>query len=223
MKECENMIKAILFDFDGTLADTNPLIIRTFKETFATLLTDRAISEAEILNCIGPTLEQTGAKYFPENPDGFVATYREFNSKYHDEMIKVYPGIIEMVRVLKEKGLKLAIVSSKRRDFVIRGLQQTGLVQFFDYIVAADDVKKPKPDPEPIEKAMQHYGITTAECLMVGDNEHDIHGAKNAKVKSIAVGWAIKGVDYLKALNPDYLVMDTMEIVKIVEAINNDH
>ena len=210
------MIKAVLFDFDGTLADTNPLIIRTFKETFATLLPARSFLETEILNCIGPTLEQTGQKYFPENSDRFVNTYRELNGKYHDEMIKIYPGIKEMISVLKASGLKLAIVSSKRRDFVVRGLEQTGLIQFFDYIVAADDVTDPKPHPEGIEKAMKHYGLDADACLMVGDNSHDIDAAKHAGVKGVAVGWAFKGVDYLKALNPDYLIMDAMEIVEIV-------
>jgi len=213
------MIKAVLFDFDGTLADTNPLIIRSFKETFATMLPNRTLSEAEILACIGPTLEQTGEKYFPENPDDFVTLYRELNGQYHDEMIKIYPGVKEMVSILKEKGLKLAIVSSKRKDFVIRGLEQTGLFAFFDYIVGANDVTNPKPHTEPFEKAMTHYDLTADACLMVGDNSHDIDGAKNAGIKAIAVGWALKGVDYLKTLNPDYLVMDAMEIVKIIEEV----
>jgi len=216
------MIKAVLFDFDGTLANTNPLIIRSFEETFALMLTDRTLTRAEILDCIGPTLEQTGAIYFPDNPNKFVETYRELNSQYHDEMIELYSGMPEMLEALKKMNLKLAIVSSKRRDFVIRGLEQTQLYHFFDYIVAADDVMNPKPHPEPIEKAMGHYGFTPDECLMVGDNSHDIEGAKNAGVKAIAVGWALKGVDYLKTLNPDYLVMDAAEIVKIVKEIDDN-
>ena len=212
------MIKAVLFDFDGTLADTNPLIIRTFKETFARMLPDRTLTEAEILDCIGPTLEQTGEKYFPGNATAFVEAYRELNLKYHDEMIEIYPGIKEMLEKLAQKGLRLAIVSSKKRDFVIRGLKQTDLFAFFDYIVAGDDVVNPKPHSEPLEMAMAHYGVVPAECLMVGDNSHDIDGAKAAGVKGIAVGWAFKGVEYLKGLNPDYLVEDAMEIVGIVDA-----
>jgi len=211
------MIKAVLFDFDGTLADTNPLIIRTFTETFASLLPERPFTMAEILECIGPTLDQTGEIYFPDNPNKFVEAYRALNSKYHDEMIELYPRITEMLETLKQMDLKLAIVSSKRRDFVIRGLKQTNLFEFFDYIVAGDDVVNPKPHSEPLDKAMAHYGLTPAECLMVGDNSHDVDAAKASGVKSIAVGWAFKGVDYLKKLNPDYLIDDAMEIVKIVE------
>ena len=64
---------------------------------------------------------------------------------------------------------------------------------------------------------MIHYGLSPAECLMVGDNSHDVDAAKAAGVKSIAVGWAFKGLDYLKKLNPDYLIDDAMEIVGIVK------
>lgn len=213
------MIKAILFDFDGTLADTNPLIIRTFKETFAKMLKEKTLTEEEILACVGPTLEETGEKYFPENPQAFVDGYRTLNDKYHDDMINIYPGIIQMMEALVAKGLKLAIVSSKRRDFVIRGMKCVDLYDYFDYIVAADDVMRHKPDPEPLLKAMNHFGLKPHECLMVGDNGHDIHGAKNADILGIAVGWAFKGAEYLRALNPDYLVETPMDIVGIVDEL----
>jgi len=212
------MIKAVLFDFDGTLADTNPLIIRTFEEIFATLLPERAFTQDEILACIGPTLQQTGEKYFPDNPNGFVAAYQELNMKYHDEMIEVYPGIDKMLEALAERGLRLAIVSSKKRNAVIRGLTQTGLLHFFDYIVAGDDVTNPKPHSEPIGLVLDHYGLAPRDCLMVGDNSHDIDGAAAAGVKSIAVGWAYKGEDYLRQFSPDYLVRGAMEIVEIVDS-----
>ena len=211
------MIKAVLFDFDGTLADTNPLIIRTFDETFSMLLPERPLTMAEILACVGPTLDETGNKYFPDNPQKFVDTYREINARYHDDMIEIYPGVLDLIATLKEKGLKLAIVSSKRRDFVIRGLKCVGLFDYFDYIVACDDVKNPKPDVEPFEKVMNYYGIEPHECLMVGDNSHDVHGAQNAKIKSVAVGWAFKGRAYLESLAPDYIIDEAQDLIQIVE------
>jgi len=216
------MIKAVLFDFDGTLADTNPLIYRTFKETFEKMLPEKKFTDVEIYDCIGPTLDETGNKYFPEYPQKFVDNYRELNAIYHDEMIKIYPGVLEMVAQLKKKNLRLAIVSSKKRDFVIRGLKIVGLYEYFDFIVASDDVVKHKPDKEPLMKAINHYNITSNECLMVGDNSHDIHGARNTGVKSIAVGWALKGVEYMKSLEPDYLVHEASEILSIVDSFNKE-
>lgn len=114
-------------------------------------------------------------------------------------------------------GLKLAIVSSKKRDMVLRGLKVTHLDRYFDWIIAGDEVVHPKPHREPIDKVLSYYQLSPEECLMVGDNHHDIESAKNAGVKSIAVGWAYKGIEYLKKYAPDYLVMDAGDIVKIVK------
>ena len=210
------MIKAILFDFDGTLVDTNPLIIRSFKETFKKLLPDRQFSQEEILDCIGPTLEQTGKKYFPGNPKAFAEIYREYNLRYHDEMIEVYPGVKEMLAQVKQMNLTLVIVTSKRRDVLLRGLQQTDLSDYFDWIVAADDVENPKPHQEPIERVLEHYGFEPEECLMVGDNSHDIECARSAGVKSIAVGWALRGVEYLNAFNPDFIINKADDLIELL-------
>ena len=217
MKEVILMIKAVLFDFDGTLADTNPLIIRNFEETFAQMLPERTFEMSEIIDCIGPTLKQTGERYFPADVDGFIKTYRKFNAQYHDEMITIYPGVQKMLKALKEKGLKLAIVSSKKRELVAQGLECLDIHGFFDHIIGSDDVVHPKPHPEAINQALDYYGLTPEVCLMVGDNSHDIDGAKAAGVESIAVGWALRGADYLRQFNPDYIVNDAMEIVKIVD------
>lgn len=214
------MIKAMLFDFDGTLADTNPLIIRTFNETFAELSPGHGLTEPDILELIGPTLHETGLKYFPADPDGFSNRYREINLLYHDDMIEVYPGVGPMLAALKGMGLKMAIVSSKKRDMVLRGLKLLDLEQYFDWVLGGDDVTHPKPHREPIDRVLAYYGLQPAECLMVGDNSHDIDSAKNAGVKSIAVGWAYKGAEYLKKYAPDYIINTGDELIQIVQELN---
>jgi len=210
------MINAVLFDFDGTLVNTNPLIIRTLKETFAALLPSRVLSDTEILDCIGPTLAQTGQKYFPENPDKFVDYYRKLNLTYHDEMIQQYPGIADMLAELHRRGLVLAVVSSKKRDLVLHGLQLMGLSQYFDYVLGGDEVENPKPHPEPITTALTALGLAANETMMVGDNSHDIECAQNAGVVSVGVGWAERGADYLRAFHPDYVINSPAELLDIV-------
>jgi len=210
------MIKAILFDFDGTLVDTNQLIIRSFKETFNVLFPERQFTEQELLDCIGPTLEETGHKYYGHNPDYLVDVYRRLCWQYHDEMIEVYPGVEEMLKALKKMNLKLVIVTSKKRDMLSQGLEITKLTNYFDWIVAADDVTNPKPHQEPIERVLNYYSLQPEECLMVGDNSHDINSAKAAGVKSVAVGWALKGANYLKTFAPDYIIEEAKDLLEII-------
>ena len=211
------MIKAILFDFDGTLVDTNQLIIRSFNETFKKLFPNRCFTESEIMDCIGPTLEETGQKYYAEDPKSLVDIYRGFCWQYHDEMIVIYPGIEEMLKSLKEMGLKLVIVTSKKTDMATRGLEVTKLLSYFDWMVSADDVKNPKPHQEPIERVLDYYHLKPEECLMVGDNSHDILCAKAAGVTSVAVGWALRGADYLKSFSPDYIIDEASDLIKIIK------
>ena len=91
-----------------------------------------------------------------------------------------FTGVFETIRTLKESGYKLAIVSTKIRSVVLKGLVLTNLNQFFDVVITLDEVERAKPDPEPLEKAMQALGSTPDETMMIGDNHHDILGGKNA-------------------------------------------
>ncbi len=102
------MLKAILFDLDGTLVNTNQLIFNSFQKAFKELLKENTLSNEEIINCIGPTLEQTGEKYYPQDPNAFVECYRHYYQMNHDEMIEIFPGIIEMLENLKQLQLKLS-------------------------------------------------------------------------------------------------------------------
>lgn len=211
------MLKAILFDLDGTLLNTNHLIFNSFRQAFDELLLDQRLSDEEIIDCIGPTLHQTGAKYFPKNPEQFVQCYRHYYQMNHDEMIEVFPGVIEMLDSLKKLGLKLVIVTSKKRDMTIKGLKYTQLYDYFDLIVSSDDISQPKPHPEPIETVLKYYHLNQDECLMVGDNSHDIECANHAGVKSVAVGWAMRGADYLKIYHPTYIINEANDLLNVVK------
>ena len=211
------MLKAILFDLDGTLVNTNQLIFNSFQKAFKELLKENTLSNEEIINCIGPTLEQTGEKYYPQDPNAFVEYYRHYYQMNHDDMIEIFPGIIEMLENLKQLQLKLVIVTSKKRDMTIKALKYLNIYDYFDLIVSSDDVRCPKPHPEPIETVMNYYGLTRDECLMVGDNSHDIECAHAAGVKSVAVGWAMRGADYLKKYHPTYIINEANDLLTVIK------
>ncbi|WP_017726293.1 pyrophosphatase PpaX [Halalkalibacterium ligniniphilum] len=202
-------IDTILFDLDGTLINTNELIIASFLHTFETYYPGQYTRE-DAIECIGPPLFDSFHRLDPERVDEMIATYRTHNHAHHDELVTEYEGVYETVKTLHEQGFKLAIVTTKIRATAKKGLKLMGLDPFFDVIVALDDVEKAKPDPEPLLKAMAQLGSSKETTLMVGDSPHDILGGKNTGVKTAVVSWAIKGIDVVRSYDPDY-VLETMD------------
>lgn len=210
-----NKIDTVLFDLDGTLIDTNELIISSFLHTMETYYPGQYGRE-DVLPFLGPSLQET---FEPLNPEGYeemITTYRTYNLANHDLLVKGFEGVYETVKTLKENDFKLAIVTTKRSDVVQMGLKLSGLGEFFDVIVALDDVEKPKPDPEPLLKALDLLGSSPERAIMVGDNHHDIVGGQNAGTKTAGVAWSIKGKEHLEAYNPDYILDNMADILAIL-------
>lgn len=208
-------INTILFDLDGTLIDTNELIISTFLNTLEKYYPNKYKRE-DVLPFLGPTLHETFGSLDPERVEEMVTDYRTYNIANHDLLVKEFEGVFETVKKLKEKGYKLAIVTTKREDVALKGLHLTKLNQFFECIVAFDHVKKVKPDPEPILIALEQLGSRPEEALMVGDNFHDVLAGKNAGTKTAGVAWTIKGRDYIAKYEPDYLLENMADLLTIL-------
>ncbi|MBC2189605.1 pyrophosphatase PpaX [Listeria booriae] len=209
-------ITTLLFDLDGTLINTNELIIDTFQHTLKAYFPDRTFAREDILPFIGPSLIDTFTSLDPEMAEEMVAHYRAFNKEHHDELILEYDGVYEAIRALYEEDYKLAIVSTKMYDMILKGLQTTGLDKYFQVVIGLDQVGAPKPDPEGINMALKLLNSTADEAIMVGDNYHDIEAAHNAHVKSAGVAWAIRGADYLRNYNPTYILESMGDLLDIV-------
>ena len=209
-------IKALLFDFDGTLLNTNDLIIQTFMQLLEEKFPGQYKKE-DCLRFIGPSLKETFAELTPGEEDSMIAKYREWNGAHHDELVTEYDGVVSTLEILKAQGIRLAIVSTKQLKSIERGLQILGATHLFETVVGSDDVTNVKPNPEPILLAIERLGVTKEETLMIGDNSHDIEGGKNAGVKTAGVAWSIKGQDYLKQFNPDYILQHMTDLLTIVK------
>lgn len=212
----ENMkINTVLFDLDGTLINTNELIISSFLHTLNTYYPNQYKRE-DVLPFIGPSLHDTFSSIDKERVEEFIGCYRTFNHDHHDELVEEYETVYDTVKTLREKGYKVGIVTTKIRETTEMGLKLTKLDSFFDVIVTIDDVENVKPHPEPIQKALHLLGAKPEETLMVGDNHHDIVGGKNAGVKTAAVAWTIKGRKYLESYHPDYVLEKMSDLLPIV-------
>ncbi|ERJ10960.1 pyrophosphatase PpaX [Haloplasma contractile] len=219
MNENKN-ITTVLFDLDGTLINTNPLIISSFRATVEEFLKEQTFTDEDLMDFIGPTLEQTFTKLLKEKKDDMITFYRTHNKKYHDDMVEVYPGVLEGLERLKQKGITLGIVSSKANDMVHHGLKHCKIYDYFEIIIGADDVTNPKPHKEPIELALNRLGRKKEETIFVGDNKHDMLGGKNAGVITCGVSWALRGADYLKNYHPEFILKDMNDLLKIIDEVN---
>ncbi|MCA0984636.1 pyrophosphatase PpaX [Halobacillus yeomjeoni] len=207
-------INTILFDLDGTLIDTNELIIASFMHTIEQY-GDRDYGRDEVLDFIGPPLRDSLRKINPDRVEEMVETYRKHNIENHDSYVKAYDGVVETIRKLKEEDYRLGIVTTKMRNTVQMGLELTDLDGLFETVVTLDDVEHAKPHPEPILKALDQLGVKTSEAMMVGDNTHDIEAGKNAGTKTAGVAWTVKGRKVLDDLNPDYMLENMRELIEI--------
>ncbi|PKR78013.1 pyrophosphatase PpaX [Halalkalibacillus sediminis] len=208
-------IKTLLFDLDGTLIDTNELIAQSYEYTIEKH-TDKQYTREEVLQFIGPPLQDAMQEIDPTQVDEMMATYREHNLAHHDSFVKMYEGVYETIRSLHEKGVPMAIVTTKLRRTALKGLEVTGLDQFFDVVIGLDDVSNAKPDPEPVLKGMNAIDGSPETTIMIGDNSHDIHAGKNAGTQTAGVAWSAKGKDFMESLEPDFLLNHISDLVELV-------
>jgi pyrophosphatase PpaX len=213
-------IDTILFDLDGTLVDTNDLIITSFSHTLEHYFPGQYTRE-KIIEFIGPPLIDTFKSIDENRTEELINHYRDHNLKHHDRLIKEYETVYETVERLDKEGYKLAVVTTKMRHTTTMGLAITGLDRFFDTVITINDVDKVKPDPEPLMKAMAALGSNPEQTIMVGDSQYDILGGKNAGTKTAGVCWSIKGEEYLRSLNPDYMLETMSDLLSIVGVIED--
>lgn len=210
------MIKAVLFDLDGTLLDTNELIYTSFVKTFKDKL-NIELKKEEVTQFFGIPLGDPFKKYTnSENVDELVAYYREYNEAIHDTMCFAFEGVKELLTSLRDKGIKIAIVTSKRRELAERGMKIAGIYDFMDVIITPESTKKHKPDGEPAIKACNDLGIDPSEAIMVGDSPFDIYCGKNAGCKTCGVNYTFIDLNVLKESEPDYFIDKPLDILNLI-------
>lgn len=205
---------AVLFDLDGTLLDSIALILASYHHTYAAHGLP-PVEDAVILAGLGTRLEDAFGGYVddPVEIARMVETYREHNFALHDAMVRSYPGVTEVVKGLRERGVPLAVVTSKRREGTLRGLAALGLSECFDELVCADDVEKAKPHPEPVHRALERLGgVDPKRAVFVGDSTHDMEAGRAAGVHTAAVLWGPFTREALEPTRPSAFIRDAREL-----------
>lgn len=242
MEQNSNTYHAIIFDLDGTLVNTGPLIEESFRYTFSKAF-KVAIAPEELTSLVGIPLaaqmlhfavhyydERTSHFEQANNPDELagqlIEVYREYCAKIHDDYIEPFEGITPFIEELKKSGAHFGVATSKRHQTAVQDLDHFGLYKYFDVLIGADDVSEHKPKPMPLLKVLellntQHETlISPAQCIYVGDSPYDIQAAKAAGMMSVGAGYGMFSPELLIAEKPNLLVQSPAELNQLLNYLS---
>lgn len=206
----------VLFDLDGTLIDSGPLILSSFRHATRTVL-GREIPDEELLAGVGGHgLEAQMSAFDGERVDELVNVYRAHNLEQY-ERVSLFPGIRELVEALRADGRTLGIVTVKGRAAVDLTFSLLELGPLFDVVVTGEDCERQKPAPDPILAALEALGEPAATAAYVGDAPFDMQAARAARVSAVGVSWGgIHPRERLEREEPDAIVDAPPEVLDAV-------
>ena len=207
----------VLFDLDGTLIDSGPIILASMQHAVRTVL-GREIPPDELQMSIGGQgIVAQMAAIDADHVDELLDAYKEHNDGLH-ETLEAFDELLALLPGLKAQGRRLGIVTAKRHRTVGLALDRfPALESAFDVVIAYEDTSKHKPDPEPVLLAVEKLGGAPDDAVYVGDSPFDIGAAKAAGVFAVAVGWGgIHPDDRLRAEQPDAFVRTPEELLGVI-------
>lgn len=212
-------IKDIIFDFDGTLADTSKLIVATMQKS----IQDCGLpvrDEEQIKATIGVRLEEIPSILWPSIKDlgePFGQIYRKNFEVLKDQIpVTLFPGVKETLLRLKKDGYQMAIATSRSQRSVEQLTRQLGIRDCFLYLLGGDDVTKGKPDPESIFKILEAMDWKGENSMMVGDMAVDILMGKNAGIKTCGVTYGNGKALELEEAGADFLISEFATLPNII-------
>lgn len=211
-------VDLVIFDFDGTLADTHRTIIATVQQTLQELGHPIAC-EAAITTTIGLPLRDCYRHYLPNLDDAGLDACEATHHRLFDINRKTnppvpFPHVVETLKWLREQGIKTTIASSRTSFSLCDLLADMGIADLFDYILGAEDVTRAKPDPEPVLQTLGTMNISAEHTLVVGDMGVDILMGAGAGCKTVGVTYGNGTREELVKSGADFIIDDIAELIK---------
>jgi pyrophosphatase PpaX len=209
-------MKAIIFDFEGTLADTLPVCFYAFQSVFKEF-DNIEVSFDEIKSMFGPS--ETGIikeNLKKTNLDQAIDMYYQKYSEKHTDLVKDNEGVNNLLHSLRKQGYKLGIVTGKAKKSLGISLDHLEMNELFDAIVTGDDVSVPKPHPEGLKWAMSLLNVTADEAFFIGDSDADIKAGKDANVWTVGVQWLPNYQTEEFSIEPDQTCKRVEELIELL-------
>ena len=207
---------AVIFDLDGTLADTFPTVLRIVNQVVREQ-TGRHWSLEELLPYFGPPETTILRNLFPEEEvhQPLIEQFFQLSAVDGGE-IRPFPGIEQVVRRLGESGVPLAVYSGASTRSARLRVGHAGLLDHFTIVLGGDEVERYKPDPEGIFRLLDHFQVAPASTVFIGDMVADILAGRQAGTRTIAVTWGAGSPAELRAAQPDFLVSEPARLEEIL-------
>jgi pyrophosphatase PpaX len=215
-------IDTIVFDFDGTLVDTNDVVISSWQYAARELL-GHEFSMETLTATLGEPITHTIEYLFPDHDsDLVVKAYRHFHHEHFADMIRIFPGVREMLDALEADGYKLGLVTNRLRYTTEIGLRRFDIEKYFGAIVTVGEAPKDKPAPEHIWFTLDKLDAAADRSILVGDSQNDIIGGLGAGLISVRVAWAVATDDGYgdSAAKPDYVIDAPSDLISLIENLN---
>lgn len=217
---------AVLFDLDGTILDSKPLIRESFVHSWKQVMGTRPPVE-RFMPLVGLPLRtmlsemvlmETG-KEDTAKVDLMLAEYGKSMEENERSILKPFDGCFDTIKSLRALGVRIALVTSKRRDVSVRHLKIFDAVPLFDAMVFAEDTLRHKPDPQPFQCAASRLGVSPGCCLAVGDSPADLFSSRNAGMLFAAAMWGADPKEALLGAGPDYVLLHPRDILQLFQAV----
>ena len=186
-----NKYRVLLFDLDGTLCDTDEMLIQSFFALYKKYRPAKMRTREELIYFSGPPIKKTLIDEFPDYSfEEIYKAFQETSRELYLPYVKAFDNEIETLKKLKEAGYLLGVVTNKGAPLTKYSLEVAHIDGLFDVVISADDVNAPKPSPAGINKALERLGIEDKDkVLYIGDNDIDYETACNAGTDAMLVTW----------------------------------
>ena len=205
-----------LFDFDGTLLDSNHHVIHCFQLAFQEVL-GIDLPEKTITATFGIPLAQALEDLNPEHAEELLSVYRKHSDAIGMSLLKEIDGARATLQALHDAGCINAIVTSKKEVNAQAQMAHIGITDLIDLLVGPEKTTAHKPDPAPILYTIDTLGVDASECLMIGDSPNDILCGKNAHVDTAGVRFTAVDLDSLLATQPTYMISHLSDLLPLAK------
>jgi len=211
--------RAVLFDLDGTLIDSIPLIVASMRHAFDGH--PRPPPEAEWVSLIGTPLDAMIRRWAVDEADvqRLKERYKAHQWANHDAMVHAFPGVPALLDALAARGVRMAVVTSKLEPSARRSLDFLGLSRHFALVVGLEATERHKPDPAPVLHALGVLGCDPGEAAFVGDSPHDVEAGNAAGVATVATLWGPFSREALAVARPRAWAATPAELLRVLEGL----